>query len=324
MGVNLLLSYAFHGPSHLDTDLAAVRAELQCGRLMVDSGAFTAHTRGRTIRLREYADWLTRWRGAWDYAMNLDVIGDPAASARQCARLHEWGLPVMPVFTIGASLAEFDAMVRDSVYVAVGGLAGRGVGKQTLIDRLRMLQRRAADQGGGIHALGVAATDIVRRTRPYSSDASACSQAFAFGSVVFFDGRQVRSIPLSQRAALVKARDDITAADIPLAELLALGKLPRMMHRRPDLVRGYALAFIAGDEYLKRTASVSGPSGMPNGPHLYNSVTPSWAVMPSAALDRVLHDGSYMPRVWRRYGARHTCSTPDVRMSVINGQETPA
>ena len=306
MAVNLLLSFAFHGPRGYDIDLARVRADLTCGNLMIDSGAFTAFSKGVRIRLEEYAEWLERWRGAWQYAMNLDVIGNPEASARQCARLHARGLPVMPVFTAGARLAEFDAMVRDSRYVAVGGLAGRRISKDGLAARVGMLQRRAADQGGGIHALGIGALSVLRRARPYSADSSACSAAFLYGSLVYFDGREVRQTATSNRAALARHRDHITAQDIPLAEVLRLGKLPGKSHR-PQMVRGYSLTYAVADEHLKRAAPVAAPDGLPPGPQLYNSVTPDWMVYPTARLDRELHDGTWRPRAWQRYGGRHAC-----------------
>ncbi|GAA1246616.1 hypothetical protein GCM10009609_07640 [Pseudonocardia aurantiaca] len=181
MAVNLLLSYAFHE----STDLAKLRRGLVCGQLLLDSGAFTAHTTGRTITLDAYAKFLERWRGCWDHAITLDVIGDPRKTAAHTRKLHERGLPVMPVFTRGDSVTEFDAMVRDAGYVAVGGTVGLGTKPQR--ERVTMLQRRAQDLGGGIHALGVGAISTLRPARPYSADASSVSGAFRFGTVVYFD-----------------------------------------------------------------------------------------------------------------------------------------
>lgn len=231
MAVNLLLSYAFHGTRMLDTDLGAVRRELVCGRLMVDSGAFTAYRTGKPVDLVEYAEWLERWRGTWDHAVTLDVIGNPTASHRQTARLHSRGLPVMPVFTIGDKLAEFDAMVRDSRYVCVGGLVGRGV-QRPVRDRIAMLQRRAAETGGGIHALGVGNAESLRRAHPYSADASVISAAFQYGNVVYWDGRRVHNCGVREkRAQLIRDRDHITAQDIPLGALLRAGRLPAGRNR---------------------------------------------------------------------------------------------
>lgn len=312
MAVNVLLSYAFHGPQINDTDLAAVRRELVCGRLMVDSGAFTAHSTGKPVKLSEYAAWLERWRGCWDHAVTLDKIGDPVASARQTRRLHEMGLPVMPVFTKGAALAEFDAMVRDVGYVCVGGMVGKGMAKMVRA-RVAMLQRRAADMGGGIHALGVTAMDTLRYARPYSADASNVSAAFLFGNVIYFDGRQMRNPQASNRERLIRDREHITGQGIELAAVMRAGRLPNGKVRDELMVR-YSLGYACADETLKRSGLVPGPSGAPPGTHIYNSITPKWGVMPAASLDRMLHDPTSplaRTRAWQRYGARHHVCTAE-------------
>ena len=89
MAVNLLLSFAYHA----DTDLRTIRTRLRCGQLMIDSGAFTAYTSGRRIRVYDYARYLTRWAGVWDHAITLDRIGDPANTRRNTRMLHERAWP---------------------------------------------------------------------------------------------------------------------------------------------------------------------------------------------------------------------------------------
>mgnify|MGYP003336480742 FL=1 len=79
MSVDILLSFAFHRT----TDLGAVRAALGPDqRLMIDSGGFTAFSKGKEIRLSDYIAFLRHWEGAWDYAMSLDVIGNPQEIGR--------------------------------------------------------------------------------------------------------------------------------------------------------------------------------------------------------------------------------------------------
>lgn len=314
MAVNVLLSYAFHGPRVQDTDLAAVRKELVCGRLMLDSGAFTAHNLGKPVRLTEYAGWLEQWRGCWDAAVTLDEIGDPVASARNTRRLHERGLPVAPVFTKGGRVAEFDAMIKDVGYVCVGGLVGKGL-EPVVRQRLMVLQRRARDLGGGIHALGVTALKTLRPVRPFSSDASKVSNAFLFGTIIFFDGQQIRTASLTDGRSklLVPNRDHITALGIDLAPLLRTRRLPNGSARE-ELVTAMSLAYACADESIKRQAQVPVPHagvtpGTGVGPHIFNSITPSFAVMPAARLDRMLHSG-YAPRAWLRYGRHHVCNAP--------------
>lgn len=341
MSVNLLLSYAFHWR----TDLALVRRNLVCGHLMIDSGAFTAHSTGKVITLDAYAAYLERWRGCWDHAITLDVIGDPAATAANTRKLHARGLPVMPVFTKGDSLVEFDAMVRDAGYIAVGGTVGLGAKPQR--QRVAMLQRRAQALGGGVHALGVGSLSSLRDARPYSADASSVSGAFRFGTVVYFDGREIRNTPISNRARLARDRNHLRAHGVDLAPLARSGRMPGQDSGRRDLMQAMSLAYAVGDEVLKRggpapapqhgtsahafgtdrPARADGPhmyhavvgkndnvhavseldTRLHDGPHLYNSVTPSFALAPAHNLDDHLHGppGSGVPSLWRVHGGQH-------------------
>jgi hypothetical protein len=340
VGVNLLLSYAFHA----DTRLDEVRKDMVCGQIMIDSGAFTAWSKGREIKLTEYATYLQRWVGCWDHAITLDVIGDPAASRVNTHRLHGMGLPVMPVFTRNDTLAEFDAMVTDVGYVAVGGLVGLPAVAQRA--RAGMLQRRALDAGGGIHALGIGSMSSLRAVRPYSADASSVSGAFRFGTVVYFDGREIRNTSVTDTAKLTRDRAHIQAHGINLLDIAKSGRMPdRTDGGRQKLMQAMSLAYAAADEYLKKSgpvppprsgsapgpylySSVIGQGGSANddvystavvdrwlhaGPHLYNSVTPGFGIEPASGLDRHLHAGGEVPSIWRIHGRTHTCRAKDTK-----------
>lgn len=302
MAVNLLLSYAFHRR----TDLAAVRSDLVCGRLLIDSGAFSAGT--RPVRLDDYGAFLQRWSGCWDHAITLDVIGDPAASRVNTRRLHTRGLPVMPVFTRSDTLAEFDAMVRDCGYVAVGGLVG--LPRPVQLARVSMLQRRATDLGGGVHALGIGSLATIRASRCYSADASTVTSVFRYGTVVYFTGRDLRQAYITNRARWVADRDHMRAHGIDLAPMLNAGRMPKPSEgpARDLLVQAMTLAYAAADEHLKVTTPVPAPDpSQPAGPHLYTAAN-NTGVAASAVLDRMIHTpGETLPRIWDRHGRTHHC-----------------
>jgi hypothetical protein len=300
MAVNLLLSYA----AHSGTDLEAARRDLVCGQLMVDSGAFTAFTCGRTIVLDEYAAYLQRWTGHWDHAITLDVIGDPVASRANTRRLHARGLPVMPVFTRSDTLAEFDAMVADCRYVAVGGLVG--LPRKAQLARVTMLQRRAANAGGGIHALGIGAMPILRAARPYSADASTVQVMFRLGKILYFTGRDLRQAFVWDAPRLTRDIDLLRAHGIDIGPIVRDQRMPKDNPERDLLTQAMGLAYAAADEYLKTSGPATAPlPGGPDGPHLYIAVGP---VDVMARLDRRLHTpGATHPRIWSRYGHTHRC-----------------
>lgn len=301
MAVNVLVSYGVQPKA----DLAAVRAAVVCGLVMVDSGAFTAHRTGATITLDGYAAHLERWRGAWHHAITLDVIGDPAASARNTRRLHERGLPVMPVFTLGGRLAEFDAMVSDAGYVAVGGMVG--VPLPAVRARAVMLQRRALEQGGGIHLLGNGSMKTLRAVRPYSADTSSVSSMFRFGNLLYFDGAELRQVNLQQRGKLAAARDHLAAQGVDLGPLLRARRMPGG-DARLALNVALSWSYVCADEVLRRAAvQVPRLAGSPAGTHLYLALANDGDLAAAARLARLCHERDAAPRAWQRWGARHSC-----------------
>lgn len=305
MAVNVLLSYAFHAK----TNLHDVRRRLPCGRLLIDSGAFTAESTGKPIRLEEYAEYLQHWRGAWNHAVTLDVIGDPVGTRRQTAKLHDMGLPVMPVFTTGESLTEFDAMVRDVGYVCVGG--GVGMAPDTVMKRVAVLQHRAEQLGGGIHALGLGALPALRHSRPYSADASNISGTFRFGTVAFFDGTRIRTVKVNDKPAMRQWRDQLRAHGINVASLASSGRMPGKEERGP-LMRAMSVSYVAADEYLKRNAQVPVPHNVTDTPgtHLYSSIIGEFLLDPALEVGALVH-GPTPPRVYAKYAAAHQCTTKE-------------
>jgi len=304
----MLVSYAFFARD----DLGALRANMPCGRLLIDSGAFTAASVGKRIELSAYAEFLTTWAHVYDHAVTLDVIGDPVATRRNTHALHRKGINVLPVFTRGGTVADFDAMVRDSGYVCVGG--GVGMPPTVVVKRLRALQVRAEELGGGIHALGVGNMTGLRSIRPYSADASNISGAFRFGTVVAYDGRRMFNVPVSDRARLRKhlalLKDQGLGPEV--TDLVRTGRQPVKLGRAA-LMRGMSVAYAAADEDTVRFG-VPVPKGVhdTSGTHLYSAVTGSHLAPAVARLDGALHSGTFAPPMWQRRAARHRaqCRAP--------------
>lgn len=295
----MLLSYAFFAKD----DLAAYRATMPCGRLLIDSGAFTALSVGKVIRLQEYADFLRTWRGVYDHAVTLDVIGDPKATAANTRKLHGMGVPVLPVFTRGGTAADFDAMVRDSGYVCVGG--GVGMPPAIVVKRLGALQRRAQELGGGIHALGVGNLAGLRKIRPYSADASNISSAFRFGTAVAYDGRRLVQMGNTDRTKLRANLVHFKAQGLDMAPLVRAGRQPKGQALRL-LMRGYSVGYACADEDTARFA-VPVPHSVTDTPgtHMYSAVTGGHLAGPVAELDGLMHSDTWTVPMWERYRARH-------------------
>lgn len=284
-------------------DLAAYRAAMPCGRLLIDSGAFTAYSMGKAIKLEEYAAFLKHWTGAWDHAVSLDVIGDPVQTRKNTHRLHSMGLPVLPVFTRGGTVKEFDAMVRDTGYVCVGG--GVGMPRQLVINRLAALQRRAEELGGGIHALGVGNLDGLRKIRPYSADSSNVSSAFRFGTLMAYDGRRLLVFQHREHGEVRKHLHLFRDQGLAVADLVRTGRQPTGAAREA-LLQGIAVAAVCADEDTARYG-IPVPAGVDDTPgtHMYSAITGAHLARPFARLDGQLHDPDWTVPMWDRYRDKH-------------------
>lgn len=295
----MLLSYAFFGGD----DLAKYRQHMPCGRLLIDSGAFTAASVGKRIDLTEYAEFLGTWRGVYDHAVTLDVIGDPVATRKNTQRLHGMGHRVMPVFTRGGSTKEFDAMVRDSGYVCVGG--GVGMPRDLVVRRLSALQRRAEELGGGIHALGVGNLEGLRRIRPYSADASNVSSSFRFGTLVCYTGQRLVMVSVTDTARIRQHLHHFKAQGLRMAQVAKTRRQPNGTERGV-LMQGLSMAVVCADEDTARF-QVPVPHGVKDtsGTHMYSAVTGSHLAPAVAHLDTLLHDDQWSVPIWERYRTQH-------------------
>lgn len=302
MTVNLLLSYAYHAK----TDLAHAKGSIHCGRLMIDSGAFSAHSVGKKISLDEYAEYLEHWEGFYDHAVTLDVIGDPAASKKNTAKLHARGLPVMPVFTRGESVKEFDAMVRDVGYVCVGG--GVGMSVKQVTRRAALLQRRAESLGGGIHALGIGSTRMLRAARPYSADSSNISGSLAFGKLYFFDGTNLQNVNANEREKMNRHRLPLTEAGFDLDYFFKHGRIPKGNENRIRIATRSAIGAAASAEYLRNRYHVPAPDQTEDddGHHTYLAVAGDWSAESVFRASALIHSDD-PPKTWQRYGQKHSC-----------------
>lgn len=133
-----LLSYA---QSNLSKDMEPFKGG-PCA-VYIDSGAYSAWTRGIAIDLGEYCEFLHNWKDVITYAFNLDCIpgqkGQPASVAEieaACvAGMQNWramrsrGLHTIHTYHAGEPLALLSRIVDEALaempepYIAIGGAA---------------------------------------------------------------------------------------------------------------------------------------------------------------------------------------------------------
>lgn len=158
------------------------------GHLIIDSGAFTAFTQGQRIDIHAYGEFLTNFQAVHGDAlaslevMNLDVIGDQDASARNEQVLRdEYGLTPTPVFTFGAPVQELRDMAARSPRLALGGLVPYSQDRDTLHGWLRRCFDALQGQSVSVHLLGIAQEDVLRAFPAATCDSTAWSNVVRAG-----------------------------------------------------------------------------------------------------------------------------------------------
>lgn len=269
--VRILVSYWYWGRERraarrdLATDL--VNATRLPVRLFADSGAFSAYTLrsgGGTISLPDYAAWLTDNRPLLSVMANLDVIGDPAATARNQLALEGRGLPVLPIYHMQTPLTELAALCRDYRYVAVGGTATlRGRQKMQATARAALVAR---DHGTVLHGLGRSASDELLAVPFWSVDSTTWIHGKRYGHLQLFDGRRIKMTGLQQAArdpVLLRQHgmDPRMAARPDFANFGSRGDLGQYRAEAEASLRVAAVAWKRFEAYLQARHGVSPPPG---------------------------------------------------------------
>lgn len=157
--------------------------------IFVDSGAFTASTKGTRIKLAAYTRWIRQNAAHIDAYMNLDVIGNAAGTRRNQEVLEAEGLTPVPAFHWGSDPVEFDRYVECYPRVALGGIVPLLKTPDRLVPYLddlfnRGLKRRADLK---LHGLGMTSWSLLTRYPWDSVDSSSWVAGAKFATPSLFD-----------------------------------------------------------------------------------------------------------------------------------------
>jgi hypothetical protein len=201
---NRLLSYAF-----IDdwADLAFqfwVAERPESASVFLDSGAFSAMSRGSKIDMDKYCAYIEQHREALACYAALDVIGDWRATAVNLDVMLQRGLRPVPCFHRGSPWEELDRIAREHEYIALGGMVG-GEGKRGTtteddlsphLDRCFAIIKRHWPVK--VHVFGVVAQWVLEKYPLYSADSSSAIMGAGMGRVSQFKGGRLRSMPWTE------------------------------------------------------------------------------------------------------------------------------
>lgn len=170
-----------------------LRAQQVTPRLILDSGAFTAHTLGKTFTPDAYAQWVHAMRARWTdkmaavHCMNLDVIGDQHATWRNQRTLEAFDIDPMPIITFDAPMKDLRQALEQYDYIAFGGLVPHARNRKRLqgwLDtcfREVLAHRERTGTLRRIHLLGITSEWALMRYPLYSSDSSSFIACIRYG-----------------------------------------------------------------------------------------------------------------------------------------------
>ena len=178
-------------------------------RLMLDSGAFTAFTKGVTIDIDEYIAFVKEVKP--HYAIQLDVIGNEEDTWKNYVYQAE-RVPCMPVIHYKASEAHIRRVLDASEYICLGGLVPHAGRFKTLNPWLDYIFSFPEVRKKRIHALGITTQQTLLRYPFYSCDSSSWIGSVRYAYVLSFVGDK---LVMNTRPARRK-EGKITPADMRL------------------------------------------------------------------------------------------------------------
>jgi hypothetical protein len=263
-----LVSFHYHQKTNLQEIVDSYHGPCE---VFADSGAFSAATLGATIKLADYAAWLKEWDHLLTVRATLDVIGDPAATARNTAALERQGLPVLPVFHTGTPYAELEKLVKQYDYMALGGMVPHAKDAPAVLRWLIQCFKIAQETGTVFHGFGQTRLETLRKLPFYSVDSSAWASGMRYGTITLWDDRANKLIQLQggDRLAARKHARLLRAHGADPALVGRPGFAQKSQRTEPQfrkevaMMRGApAIAYLRMGDYLAKRHKVPAPKSL--------------------------------------------------------------
>jgi hypothetical protein len=162
-------------------------------KVFLDSGAFSAYTKGVTVNIPAYCEYVTR---NWDIiemvddaplASVLDGIGDPLLTYQNQMTMHRLGVPALPCYHYGEDPRYLDWYIENYSYITLGGMVP--ISTMQLVHWLdRIWEEHLCDSDGKpkvkVHGFGLTSLPLMKRYPWYSVDSSTWVQWSANGMLL--------------------------------------------------------------------------------------------------------------------------------------------
>jgi hypothetical protein len=206
-------------------------------RVFLDSGAFSALTKGVQIDIQKYCDYCHENSDIIEYASVLDAIGDPKQTWRNQSTMESRGVSALPCYHYGEPTDVLDWYVERYPYVTIGGMVPIST-KQLIIWLDRIFEEHLCESDGTprvkVHGFGLTSLDLMFRYPWYSVDSSTWVQWSAFGMILI--PGHMGQLDVSNKSSRRK-QANMHLDSVPLLMTQAIEQELREMKGDPDRLR---------------------------------------------------------------------------------------
>lgn len=194
-----LLSYFYLVEQQKENAFAHLRSAAHFQRhIFMDSGGFSAFSKGVKIDVKDYIKFLKENKGHISEYANLDFIGDHRRTMYNQRVMEKAGLRPIPVFHWGSNLDDLKALVGEYDRIALGGLVPHAKQKKKLcrwLDKCFSIIRDKAK----VHGFGMSGIEILLRYPWFSCDSTSYISGSKQSTVLYFEQGQFKTISTKNR-----------------------------------------------------------------------------------------------------------------------------
>lgn len=184
----LLLSYYYFKNKKLEDFVNEIGYKPE---ILIDSGAYSAWTKGKNISLIDYMNWLTDNKKYIDKFITLDVIGDPLLSLKFFEIMKLKNFDPLPVFHYGDDEWYLRSYIAEGCkYIALGNTVPIK-DKNKVAAWVNELTAKYPDIH--FHLLGSSSKKITQNTDLYSVDSSTWIMMAIMGNPKHIEGKSRES-----------------------------------------------------------------------------------------------------------------------------------
>lgn len=206
-------------------------------KVFLDSGAFSAFSKGVSVDLNKYCDYIHANQDIIEFPSVLDAIGDPDGTWRNQDAMERQGVRPLPCFHYGEPEVVLEYYVKNYEYITIGGMVPISTPQLLIwLDRIwtDYLTLPDGTPKVKVHGFGLTSLPLMFRYPWYSVDSSTWVQ-WAANGMILVPGR-AGQVDVSNKSSRRKQRGQHMDSVAPI-ETEAIENEIRSFGGDPDRLR---------------------------------------------------------------------------------------